>query len=132
MGLCRVLFVIFTLVMAPGIALAASIDCPPDHANLEKLVADAPSCDASMKLLLACQLGSSGDVSPAMIVIKKCEDKFLASLSKRSRRTYDRKVAGCGREFANESGTLFQSIRAICAAELAQTYAHRADRNRKR
>jgi hypothetical protein len=120
-----------TLVVASGIALAASIDCPTDHANLEKLVADASSCDASMRLLLACQLGSSGDVAPAMIVIKKCEDDFLPSLSKRARQTYERKAGACGGEFDNESGTLFQSIRAICAAEVAQTYAHRAARHRK-
>jgi hypothetical protein len=127
----RTLLSVFAWLLLSGIVLAASVDCPPDHANLEKLVADAPSCDASMKLLLACQLGSSGDVSPATIVIKKCEDEFLASSSKRARRTYDRKVAACGREFANDSGTLFQSIRAICAAEVAHTYASHAAKRRK-
>lgn len=85
-----------------------------------------------MELLLACQRGSSGDIPPALIVIKKCESEFLASLGKSTRRAYDRKVGACWREFAKESGTLYRSIRAICAAALARTYADRAAKHRKR
>jgi hypothetical protein len=109
------------------------MDCPTsDWADIDDLIAAAPSCDASMNLLLACQRGSSGDVPPALIVIKKCESDFLASLSKSARHAYDRKVDACRREFANESGTLYRSMRAICAAGLARTYADRAAKRHKR
>jgi hypothetical protein len=76
--------------------------------------------------------GSSGDIPPALTVIKKCENDFVASMSKSARRAYDHKVAACWRKFANESGTLYRSMRAICAAELARTYADRAAKHRKR
>lgn len=119
-------------LMASGAMPALAMDCPaPDHEQIEKLVTDALSCDASMQLLMACQLGASGDVGLSMIVIKKCEDDFLASLSAGARRGYERKVGACGDEFANQSGTLFQSIRAICAAQVAQNYASRAAKAKK-
>ena len=85
-----------------------------------------------MDLLIACQRGSSGDVPPALTVIKKCEGNFLPSLSKSAHQAYDRKVGACWRQFANESGTLYRSMRAICAAELARSYADRAARHHRR
>lgn len=131
--ICRASFAAFAWLIASTAALAAGMDCPTQgYDKIESLLAAAPSCDASMNLLLACQLGSSGDVGFALIVIKKCEAGFLPSLSKRARRIYERKVGACWRRFANEGGTLFQSIRAVCAAELARAYALRAARNKTR
>lgn len=131
--ICRVLFGVSAWLLACGVTLATAMDCPTsDWTKVDDLIADAPSCDASMDLLIACQRGSSGDVPPALTVIKKCEDKFLASLSKSARRVYDRKVGACWREFAKETGTMYRSIRVICAAQLARTYADRAAKQRKR
>jgi hypothetical protein len=128
---CRTLFAALAWLLACGVTLAAAMDCPSsDWAKVDDSIADAPSCDASMELLLACQRGSSGDIPPALTVIKKCENDFLASMSRSARRAYDHKVAACWRKFANESGTLYRSIRAICAAELARTYADRAATHR--
>jgi hypothetical protein len=130
---CRTLFAVSAWLLACSTTLAAPMDCPTsDWADIDDLVAAAPSCDASMELLLACQRGSSGDVPPALSVIKKCENDFLASLSKSAHRAYDRKVDACWRQFAKESGTLYRSMRAICAAGLAHTYADRAAKSRKR
>jgi hypothetical protein len=130
---CRVLLIISAWLMACGTVLAAGMDCPTlDYDKVESLLTDAPSCDASMQLLLACQRGASGDVGSAMIVIKKCEADFLPSLSKSRRRAYDRKVGACWHEFANDSGTLYQSIRAICAADVAHAYADRAAKHKSR
>lgn len=67
-----------------------------------------------------------GDVAVSLIVIKKCEGDFLPSLTKSARRGYERKVAACGKNFSGEGGTLFQSIRAICAAQVAHDYAVKA------
>jgi hypothetical protein len=114
-----------------GAVPALAMDCPVSgYDQVEKSVTDAPTCDASMQLLMACQLGSSGDVGVAQIVIKKCEGDFLASLNASARRGYERKAGACG-NFAGQSGTLFQSIRAICAAQVAHTYAIRAAKAKK-
>jgi hypothetical protein len=119
--------IVFIFLMWSGAIPALAMECPTsDYAQVEKRVADAPSCDASMQLLLACQLGSSGDVGLSLIVIKRCENDFLASLSHSARRSYERKLGACAAKFVNRSGTLFQSIRAICWAEVAHTYAIKA------
>jgi hypothetical protein len=111
---------------------ALAMDCPVSgYDQVEKSVTDAPSCDAAMQLLMACQQGSSGDVGVALIVIKKCEGDFLAALSDSARRGYERKAGACGNNFAGQEGTLFQSVRAICAAELAHSYAMRATKAKK-
>ncbi len=128
----RPLLGICICLMGSGAVPAQAMDCPvSEYEQVEKRVTEAPSCDASMQLLMACQLGSSGDVALSLIVIKKCEVDFLASLSNRAHRGYERKVGACGDKSANENGTLFQSIRAICAAEVAYSYAIRAVRAKK-
>ncbi len=120
-------------LMGSCVVSAMAMDCPvSDYEQVEKRVSDAPSCKISMQLLMACQLGSSGDVALSLIVIKKCEGEFLPSLNDTARRGYEGKVAACGDKFANESGTLFQSIKAICAAEVAHAYAGRAAKGKKR
>ena len=119
-------------LMGSGAVPVQAMDCPvSEYEHVEKRVTDAPSCDASMQLLMACQLGSSGDVALSLIVIKKCEVDFIASLSNRAHRGYERKVGACDDKSANESGTLFQSIRAICAAGVAHSYAIRAAKAKK-
>ena len=94
-------------------------------------VTEAPTCDAAMQLLMACQMGSSADVAVSLIVIEKCEGDFLSSLDHRARRGYERKVGACGKNFSGEGGTLFQSIRAICAAQVAHDYAGTAGKAKK-
>jgi hypothetical protein len=130
---CRGLFAVFAWLLACGAPLAAAMDCPTsDWAKIEDLITDAPSCDASMELLLACQHGSSGDIPPALIVTKKCEKDFLPAMNKSARHTYDRKAEACWRQFAKESGTLYRSMRAICVAGLARSYADRAAKHHRR
>lgn len=73
-----------------------------------------------------------GDVAVSLIVIKKCEADFLPSLNDRAHRAYDRKVGACGKNFSGEASTPFQSIRAICAAQVAHDYALRAGKAKKR
>jgi hypothetical protein len=114
-------------------APALAMDCPVSGFDqVGDRVTAAPTCDAAMQLLMACQIGSSADVAVSLLVIKKCEADFLPSLSAGARRAYDRKVGDCGKNFAGEGGTLFQSIRAICAAQVAHDYAQRADKSKKR
>ncbi len=83
------------------------MDCPVSGFDeVGDRVTEAPTCDAAMQLLMACQMGSSADVAVSLIVIKKCEGDFLSSLSDRARRGYERKVGACGKNFSGEGGTL--------------------------
>ncbi len=123
----------FIWLLASAGAPALAMDCPVSGFDkVGERVTEAPTCDAAMQLLMACQMGSSADVSVSLIVIKKCEGGFLSSLSDRARRGYERKVGACGKDFANEGGTLFQSIRAICAAQVAHDYALRVAKAKKK
>jgi hypothetical protein len=126
-SLLAVFICVICLICLIGAVPAIAADCPTtDSVEAGQRIADALTCDASMQLLVACQLGSSGDVALSQIVIEKCESDFLTSLSKSARATYDRKAGACGNRFAGQSGTMYQSIRAICAAEVAHIYASRA------
>ena len=112
-----------------GLDAAGATDCPATgYDEAAKRIAAAPSCDASMDLLMACQLGSSGDVALSEIVIRTCERDFLAKLGAGGRARYARQRSACGSRLADVSGTLSQSVRAICAAEVAQGFADRARR----
>jgi hypothetical protein len=79
---------------------------------------------------MACQLGSSGDVGPAMIIIKNARLTFWRPSATRARRSYNREAGKCGDGFTGGSGTPLQSIRAIYAAQLAHSYAVKAARAR--
>jgi hypothetical protein len=126
------LLAVFICLISAGARPALAMDCPTtDYSEVGQRITDAPSCDAAMQLLLACQLGSSADVTLSQIVTDKCEPDFLPSLSAGARRAYENKAGACGKRFAGQSGTMFQSIRAICAAEVAHTYASRAAKAKK-
>ena len=99
---------------------------------LDSLLTNDPTCAAAHARLKACAWGSSADDQFAAIVIKKCEGDFLASLGARARRGYARKVGACANDSASQSGTLFQSIRAICATSAAHAYAVGAAKAKKR
>jgi hypothetical protein len=125
-------FGVFIWLLGFASAPALAMDCPVSGFDeVGDRVTEAPTCDAAMQLLTACQMGSSADVAVSLIVIEKCEGDFLSSLDHRARRGYERKVGACGKNFSGEGGTLFQSIRAICAAQVAHDYASRAGNGEK-
>ncbi|MGH7880785.1 MAG: hypothetical protein ACREQD_15005, partial [Candidatus Binataceae bacterium] len=106
---------------------AFTAECPTlDLQEQQALLSKAPSRGQSMKLFEACQRGSSGDISLGEIVIKKCEDTFLGKLSKSKHDAYGRKIKACWHKYARQSGTMYRSFEAFCAAGVAQTYAQRA------
>ena len=122
----RVLFALCAiLVTAPS--LSAAELCPAlDAEEIEKLLAEAPSCDRSMDLFRACAYGAGGDTGLGAIVTEKCEAAFLAKLSRAERRVYNGKIRACNRNYARESGTMYRSFEAFCRAGVAQRYARRA------
>jgi hypothetical protein len=106
---------------------AHSEECPSyDFDNIQKSLAGASSCDKAMAMFKLCEYGASGDVGLGESVIKKCEGEFIAALNKTEQRTYDNKIKACWRKYAKESGTMYRSFEAFCAAGVAQTYARRA------
>ena len=70
-------------LLGSAVAPALAMDCPVSgYDQVGERVTEAPSCDAAMQLLMACQMGSSADVAISLIVTKKCEGDFLASLER--------------------------------------------------
>jgi hypothetical protein len=123
----RVIAVLSALCLQPMAAMAAGEDCPAeDGAEIEQLLADAPSCDQSMALFRICALGASGDIALGAIVRQRCEGDFLDKLSRVERRRYDRWITFCERRYRNEPGTMYRSFEAFCTATVAQAYARRA------
>ncbi len=121
----RAVFGVAAFLLLASSALAE--DCPTSgYEEIEKLLADAPSCNRSMALFEACSFGASGDVGLGEVVTKKCEGVFLSTLSKSERRTYDRKIEACWHKYAKKEGTMYRSAAAFCAAGVAQDYARRA------
>jgi hypothetical protein len=123
----RVILVLSAVCLQPVAAMAAGEDCPAeDGAEIEQLLAEAPSCDQSMALFRICALGASGDLALGAIVRQRCESEFLDKLSRAERRRYDRWITFCERRYRNEPGTMYRSFEAFCAATVAQAYARRA------
>ena len=123
----RVMLVLWAIAFQSAAAMAAGQDCPTtDGEEIERLIAEAPSCDRSMALFRICAYGASGDVGLGTLVRKKCEADFLGKLSKPERRRYDRWIRFCERRYEQEAGTVYRSFQAFCIAGVAQAYARRA------
>src|SRR6202142_3525021 len=73
-------------------ALPAQLACgsPTDETAqaLDKLLENDPTCAAAHKRLNACAWGSTADDQFALIVIRKCEQTFLSSLSPQGKLRY--------------------------------------------
>jgi hypothetical protein len=103
--------------------------CPShDLDNIQESLAEASSCNQAMAIFKLCEYSASGDVALGESVIKKCEGEFITALNKAERRTYDNKIKACWRKYTKESGTMYRSFEAFCAAGVAQIYARRAKR----
>jgi len=123
----RVILLLWAIFLHPIAAMAAGEDCPTlDGQEIEKLLMDAPSCDRSMALFRICSYGAGGDVGLGAIVREKCEGDFLDKLSKAERGRYSRWIAYCERRYARETGTMYRSFEAFCAAGVAQAFARNA------
>jgi hypothetical protein len=103
-------------------------ECPVEHTieAIEQAIDKAASCDASMDVFQACSYGASGDVPLGEAVVKKCEGDFAAKLGKAQRQSYDQEIKRCWQKYRHESGTMYRSFEAMCAAGVAQNYSRRA------
>jgi hypothetical protein len=120
---------VFLAVLLPaGSVPAAAEDCPVKSFEMAGIIATvnaASSCDASMKVFEACQMGSTADIQFGDAVEKKCEAAFLSRLKTPQKRTYQDQLGRCDEKYADKQGTMWRSATAMCRAAVSQRYARR-------
>jgi hypothetical protein len=102
--------------------------CPVTEHSLDAIEAaieQAASCRESMDIFQACAYVASGDVPLGQAVIGKCEGDFLNKLNAHQKRAYENEIKRCWRKYRRESGTMYRSFEAMCAAGVAQAYSRR-------
>lgn len=115
---------------APALAQAPRA-CPHEEGDLERISAtlrSVSSCQVAFDLMNACRRNASSDVALADIVIKRCEQTFLAKLPPVGLRVYEDERSTCRRRYARREGTMYQSFSATCEAGVAARYARSAER----
>jgi len=86
----------------------------------------AKTCNAGRKIFEDCSLGTSGDIRLGAAVQAKCEADFLKSLKPPQQRVYQHELWVCQHKYDHESGTMYRSFSAMCAADTAKRYSQRA------
>jgi hypothetical protein len=120
-------------VLFASVAMAApkSTDpkqCPVTEHTLDAIEAaieQAASCRESMGIFQACAYVASGDVPLGEAAIRKCEGDFLNKLNAHQKRAYENEIKRCWQKYRRESGTMYRSFEAMCAAAVAQAYSRR-------
>ena len=92
---------------------------------IEAAIEHAASCGESMDIFQACAYVASGDVPLGQAVIRKCEGDFLNKLNSRQKQAYEKEISRCWQKYRQESGTMYRSFEAMCAAAVAQAYSRR-------
>jgi hypothetical protein len=106
----------------------AAKECPvTEHGPeaIETAIEKAASCEESMDTFEACAYVTTGDVPLGQAVISKCEGDFLNKLDASQKRAYEQELKRCWRKYRRESGTMYRSFEAMCAAAVAQAYYRR-------
>jgi uncharacterized protein YecT (DUF1311 family) len=115
------------LLSAASVFAQTQLACgsPTDEtaAALDKLLTSDPSCAKANARLKACAFGSMADDQFAVIVIKKCEQTFLSSLSPQEKSRYVDERQLCTYEYARQEGTLYISEAALCHADVAANFS---------
>jgi hypothetical protein len=88
----------------------------------ETKVAAAKNCAEAHKLYSECLWGSSADIQRGAIVREMCEKGFLPALGAAESKSYRRRQEICERKYRNESGTMYRSMEAVCAAGAAYDF----------
>ena len=65
-------------------------------------------------------------------MVAKCEAEFVSKLSRGRLGEYRRAQSRCSRKYRHESGTMYRSFEAHCAAEVARSHAGRLPKTRHR
>ncbi|MTJ83294.1 MAG: hypothetical protein F8N37_20090 [Telmatospirillum sp.] len=90
---------------------------------MEKVLTDEPSCPKAFAKLSDCSFGSMIDSGLAMIVVEKCEARFLPRLSATGRDRYAQERELCSYRYGTSPGSLWKSAEAICGAGVAAAFA---------
>lgn len=109
------------LLAAFWVLPAVADDCSDLEAQ-EAKVAAAKNCGEAHKLFEACLWGSTADIQRGSMVTETCEKAFLSSLNPAQQKSYSRKKDACAKKYRNQSGTMYRSMEAVCAADAAHDY----------
>ena len=122
--------VLACLALALGTPVAAEEECPVafNVDEIVKAVEAAPGCKRANGIAQACAFGSSADVQIAGAVQALCEKDFLSGLKPDAEKAYKARLKSCARRYAGRDGTLYLSMAAFCASDVALTYSARAKR----
>jgi hypothetical protein len=104
-------------------------ECPVTEGGsdaIEAALRVAESCVKAREVFTACAYVASGDVGFGEAVIERCEKDFLGKLGAQQRKTYDTAIKRCWSKYRRESGTMYRSFEAMCAADVAVSYAKKS------
>lgn len=80
----------------------------------------AKDCAAAYKTFDACLRGSTADVQRGAVVRDICETGFMSKLKPDQMKAYREKLGACEKKYAKQSGTMYRSMEAACAAKAAR------------
>jgi hypothetical protein len=92
---------------------------------VEAAVRRAPNCERAYKVLEACSLGSSWDNRLDDIVQSKCAPLFMNKADAATKKAFKKAKGRCDKIAERNSGTMYQSLAAVCRARAARDFARR-------
>jgi hypothetical protein len=107
-------------LLAAGVARAE--DCEHDLEAEAKKMRAAKDCEAAYRTFDACLWGSTADVQRGALVREICEAGFVTRLKPDQTKAYQRKTGACEKKYAKQSGTMYRSMEAACAAKAARDF----------
>ena len=132
-------FVVAAAILFGSSALAIE-QCPVSDAESEKAggyveaviaaVRSARNCKRAVKTLEACQFGDSKTNRLLEIVETKCEPLFMTKASTAVKTAYKQAQERCDMIAEKNSGTMYQSLAAVCRAEKAHDFARKYGREK--
>ena len=119
---------VWLMLLCFGLGTAATAradDCERDLEAEAKKIRAAKDCGAAYKTFEACLWGSTADVQRGALTREICEAGFLSRLKPTAAKAYQGKISACSKKFAKQSGTMYRSMEAACAAKAARDFWER-------
>ncbi|MBS1814450.1 MAG: hypothetical protein JSS87_06210 [Acidobacteria bacterium] len=128
----RVRGILFSILAVMTMPLLGQDACLPPgeksfHAYIAAVTA-AHTCKEAQHVFHQCVWGSSADLEPGAIVVKKCEASFIRRLTPRAKERYKLEMRLCAEEYASQEGTMSLSEGAICRVDVAASFASHLSR----
>lgn len=101
---------------------ARAQECERDLDAEARKMRATKDCAAVYKVFDSCLWGSTADVQRGALVRDMCELEFRTRLKPAEAKAYQHKIEGCGKKYAKQSGTMYRSMEAACAAKAARDF----------